>query len=244
MSYEQLIPGFFESDDERNVKKTPKETIMGDRKHNSLDALLEDEAALATAVAEVSMKYAAPGYMHMDEVQRYMTRIKSLFPGCSGAEVELALFVWGMLNGTGGTDDYAGKPDIEVGQISVPATAVCGGIIPVGVDGKVRQFFAAAFERQAPALLKKMPHLHTLMAPRVAKAGLVTGQTLMAIDFVKGATPETVGSGTLRASVKKAFIQQRQVRTGETVQQHQGAAFRERIGEQANSSQDPGYHLF
>lgn len=200
----------------------------GVAKMTSLADLLANQEALTAAVKEVRERVAPPGYMFTDEAEEYMAEIANLFKGENRNTIELTLCVWGMLNGTGGTDDYSTKPPVIVGAHEVSATAIFGTIIPIGAQGKVRQFFATQFEKHVPKILAAMPELHTQLAPRVAKAGLAPGQTLLAIDFVKGGTPETVGSGSTRSRVKESLLARRLTGLGRTGQEVQGSSVRER----------------
>jgi len=196
---------------------TEESTIgnMAQKEVSSMEALIRDRTELRRVALQVATSVAAPGQMSTDEAGDYMAKIANLFTGVDRGEVEVGLCIWGMLNGTGGLDDYAGKPSIEIGGKEVPATVVFGEILPVGRAGKPRQFFSTMFEHSVPRLLDALPELHDMMASRVAKAGLERGQTLAMIDFVKGVTSSTAGLGRTRQGAKDVLIYRRAARGGQ-----------------------------
>jgi len=124
--------------------------------------------------------------------------------------VEMALFLWGALNGTGADTDYAHSPAIKAGGIAVPATAVFGGVLPVSEQGVPRKVFSSYFEEMAPVLVESLPAgFADKLAARAAKAGVHRGSTMSLIDFVKGVTYATAANGSTRQGAKDALLRRR-----------------------------------
>jgi len=181
----------------------------GGKSSEGLAAILNDPSALRELALEAANATAAPGQISQDEANRYMSRIVNLFPGANRAVVELRLFTWGALNGTGADTDYAGMPDIEVDGMRVQATSIFGDIIPVSSAGIPRKFFSTYFEKMAPLLVAASPELVDKLAARCARACVRRGDVLSVLDFVKGVTSATAGSGSERQRAKDLLILRR-----------------------------------
>jgi hypothetical protein len=171
-----------------------------------MKALVSDRAKLRAAVQKAVAASSLPGQVSMDQANGWMAEIANLFSGVDRGDVEVALCVWGILHGVGGEDDFATKPPVVAGGKTVAATAVFGKIVPVGVEGKARQFMSTFFESMVPAVLEADPGLQDALAPRCAKAGLSRGQAAQVVDFVRGVQPETAGLNVDRQRAKAVLI--------------------------------------
>jgi hypothetical protein len=132
-----------------------------------------------------------------------------LFPGVKRLEVDLALFAWGVLNGTGSNTDYTNAPPITAGGISVPATRVFGEILPLDSRGVPRKVFSTYFEGDSVRYLDAFPEFVPMLAARAAKAGQPGSPPILHVDFVRGVTASTMGNSLSRLAGKDNLLARR-----------------------------------
>lgn len=181
----------------------------GGRAKAEKSGLRNDKDALLQAAQGVRGLLVAPGQMKKDDANAYFARISNLFSGVDRLTLDLALFGWAALHGTGADTNYAEAEPIEAGGVSHPATAVFGGIIPVDSRGYPRKAFSTYFEVNAVRYLEVLPELSTMLTSRAAKSGFPGAPPLMLIDFVKGVTASTIGDAGIRVSMKDNLLARR-----------------------------------
>lgn len=213
--------------------------------NSTLASLVSDKKKLAEAAQTLSATIVAPGQMAADDANTYMASIRNLFPGEQAGSIELALACWAALQDVGGSQDFASKDPVIVGQTSVPATKIFGEIIPVDNRGLPRKFCSTRFEASMPAVLDAMPALRSKLTPKAIKAGLSAGDELKVISFVRGVTPSTVSGGGDRQAAKDMLLHRRPVTQGSVVNYNEPAV-REVSTPQASRPARPsaGHSLF
>jgi len=165
--------------------------------------LRRDRAAFNELVRDAGRAVPAPGYMEREEALRYLSQIYGLFPGADRGKVEAVLCQWCIKHDTGGTQDYSGKPTINVGNFRVAATEVFGKVIPTDNRGYPRRFAAALFEEHVPAMLEADPELRAALTPRALAAGLQRGQEVLVVPFMRGGKVGTQATTAARYMVKE-----------------------------------------
>lgn len=173
-----------------------------------------DIKALRAAASEAADHINAPGQMSVDDANTYMAEIKNLFPGVDGVQVEIALAMWAALHDVGGTQDFSSKDPIVAGSISVPATRVFGGVVPVDNRGLPRKFCSTRFEGVVGALLNADPTFRQKLTPKAIRAGLQPGDELKVVSYVRGVTPATVSGGGDRQMAKDMLLNRRPATQG------------------------------
>jgi hypothetical protein len=166
------------------------------------DLTNEDIAGYSASFKE---SLTPPGHMEVDEAKKYMAQIVTLF-NMPEMDVQIALGGWSALHDVGAVQNFADKPPIVCGSVSMPATKVYGDIIEVSEDGKPRRFCATMFEKDIDVLLKIFPQLSPMLAARCAKAGLPASNPKAVISFLKGVTPATVGTNVARVQAKDLLL--------------------------------------
>jgi len=170
---------------------------------------MSDLVALKAAAARVRGTLVPPGQVHPDVAADYMSKIANLFSGVDRTEIDMALFAWGALNGTGSETNYAQALPIEAGGKKVEATRVFGTILPVNAQGIPRKVFSTYFEKKAAVYLEVLPEIGDMLRNRAARAGIANAAPLLLIDFVKGVSAATAGDGMERQSVKDTLLSRR-----------------------------------
>lgn len=190
------------------------QSVKGKGKGGGAAGLAAEMAELEAAAAQVRGGLVAPGQMSKDEAGRYFARVANLFPGVERLTVDLAVFAWGALHGTGSKTNYTEADPIEVGGVKVPATEVFGGIIPVDARGLPRKAFSTYFEEKAVKYLAVLPELGPKLSARAAKSGNAGAPPITLIDFVKGVSASTSGGSASRQHAKDTFLRRRGVGAG------------------------------
>jgi len=175
-----------------------------------------DDRALQAAADRVRST-VAPGQISVDEAKRYFAQVANLFAGVDRLELELALFSWGALHGTGSKTDYSKAEPIVAGGVTVKATQVFGGVFPIDDRGLARRAFSTMFELKAERYLAALPELGRMLAARAARAGRPGASPLVLLDFVKGVTASTLGDSGTRQAMKDELLRRRVNSSGPSV---------------------------
>jgi hypothetical protein len=210
----------------------------------SLKELRGKTTEIATLSSLVAKSIVPPGHMAKDEANSYMTKIHALFSPASELEVQATLAAWAAIHDVGGTQDFAGKPPIVVGNKSIQPSEVFGEIIPVGSEGKPRQFCATMFEENFDVVLEIVPQLRTILASRCAQAGLPVGEVKSVVSYLKGVTPGTVGTNAARTAANATLLAHNARSKGANGAQQTARDTSLVVQEvtQAGSGHDLGYH--
>lgn len=182
------------------------------RQSSAVDMTLAGFIASADFKAEVGKVLGSnpiASQLPQNDAINYMAKIRALFHNVDEYRIDLALCIWGILNGVGGLDDYVNKPPVVVASVSVPAYKIFGEIVPVGSAGIPRKLFSTVFEQYVVDILKSDVKLCNLLQPRMAKAGLKPGMELQLVDFVRGTTANTVGMASERNRAKTNLLRQK-----------------------------------